>query len=297
MRLLITSILTLCIVSSTHGTKVIIVHGSFATNEPWYKPGGDFFEAVNEQASAYNFTTESFSWSGIPDYQNILDGAKKLAHSINKNLGERHILIGHSHGGNVILLASQLLNTVPPETIPVLVPATTHFLYRELRVNKPLDEYKKIIRTLSESFSSWQPLQWFFKKDRTKKQASLKYPVTHIFLLGTPLITALFSPAMHQVKTVWNLYSQADSVQSLGGICSKTLPQKNRMHNFEVSLKTTDHLFFSPSHCDLHHPVIGSWLINLAELLNPAAITNKKLWFSNDEPPNSLLPNTTTTTL
>ena len=95
---------------SDQKTHVIIVHGTFAKKATWAQPGGAFFEEI--QNSNPNFHVESFNWGGGMGYDRIKAAATLAEHilTIRKNSNEsRIILIGHSHGGNVINLASQLL--------------------------------------------------------------------------------------------------------------------------------------------------------------------------------------------
>jgi hypothetical protein len=89
---------------------VIIVHGTFAHKAPWAQPGGAFFEEV--QNSYPDIHIESFNWGGGMGDDRIKAAASLAEHliTIRKNdSGSRIILIGHSHGGNVITLSSQLL--------------------------------------------------------------------------------------------------------------------------------------------------------------------------------------------
>ena len=91
-------------------THVIIVHGTFAHKAPWAQPGGAFFEEI--QNSNPNFHIESFNWGGGMGDDRIKAAATLAEHLLKtrKNTNEsRIILIGHSHGGNVINLSSQLL--------------------------------------------------------------------------------------------------------------------------------------------------------------------------------------------
>ena len=97
-------------------SKVIITHGVLGNDSDWYKPGGYFYEAVSESAKKLDQSVDTFSWTqdlgGITHYERIKAGIK-LAKQIvdNKVAGEKEIiLIGHSYGGHVIKVASQLLS-------------------------------------------------------------------------------------------------------------------------------------------------------------------------------------------
>jgi len=104
--ILLTSMLTIPLDCVT-----ILVHGSFAANTSWYTHQGKFFQTLEEQASKLNQKVVSFTWSGKPTIVNIVRGAEDLAKLIASYPPEEEIiLIGHSHGGNVINFASRLLN-------------------------------------------------------------------------------------------------------------------------------------------------------------------------------------------
>lgn len=88
----------------------IIIHGTWAQSEVWHTAQGDFFKAVKRSAEETKVVDEiiSFSWSGKLSYACQLEAAQKL-----KTLIESYgfvILIGHSHGATVGIIASQLMN-------------------------------------------------------------------------------------------------------------------------------------------------------------------------------------------
>ena len=93
--------------ASPHTT--LLVHGTFARNEPWWRPGGDFYSyLLNEGVRPDLYTGQDpFEWSG--EYSDAAramagDGLKNWlgAHSIQKPY-----LMTHSHGGSAAMLASQ----------------------------------------------------------------------------------------------------------------------------------------------------------------------------------------------
>ncbi len=89
---------------------IILVHGTFASNAAWYKPDGDFYEVLSVQAAKYGQIVVSFTWSGKLDGWARENGAQDLARLIlSYPDSEKVILIGHSHGGNVINIASNLI--------------------------------------------------------------------------------------------------------------------------------------------------------------------------------------------
>src|SRR5580692_7758644 len=89
---------------------VIVVHGSFGATLDWWKPGGDFFIPLEIQAKELGHQVVPFCWSGNPVESQIDGAAGVLAKLIiSYPAGTCIILVGHSHGGNVINRATQLL--------------------------------------------------------------------------------------------------------------------------------------------------------------------------------------------
>ncbi|MBS1988165.1 hypothetical protein JST56_04190 [Candidatus Dependentiae bacterium] len=112
-------IIFLCVPHFTARTVVIIIHGSFATTTSWPQPDGDFFKELENQAHQLGQKVISFCWSGIPTDQEIIKGGKMLAQLImSYPPSEEIFLVGHSHGGNVINIASQLLYKLAQEEKP-----------------------------------------------------------------------------------------------------------------------------------------------------------------------------------
>ena len=87
----------------------IIIHGTWAQNETWYLPGGDFFEAVKSCNDEIKRVDEvvSFSWSGKLGYPAQVEAAKNLAK--NMELYDSVILIAHSHGATIGMIASHVM--------------------------------------------------------------------------------------------------------------------------------------------------------------------------------------------
>lgn len=93
--------------ASPHTT--LLVHGTFAGNEPWWRPSGNFYSyLINEGVRPDLYAGQDpFEWSG-----GYSDAARAMAADDLKNwLGAHNIqkpyLITHSHGGSAAMLASQ----------------------------------------------------------------------------------------------------------------------------------------------------------------------------------------------
>lgn len=88
----------------------IIIHGTWSADQCWYMPGGDFFNALEETIKKINGSVISFTWSGGTTDHDRMHAAVKLAKLIDSYGSDAQItLVGHSHGGNVALLASGLI--------------------------------------------------------------------------------------------------------------------------------------------------------------------------------------------
>lgn len=89
----------------------IIVHGTWGSESNWYMPGGDFFDTLENTVSIKSSAVVPFCWSGGCGHQSRVRAAhnlSKLIAAYDKNIAV--YVIGHSHGGNVATLASQLLS-------------------------------------------------------------------------------------------------------------------------------------------------------------------------------------------
>ena len=88
----------------------IIVHGTWAKNTEWYRPSGDFFKAVQQCNNENDFVNDviSFTWSGKLGYPAQLQAAQELVEVIDQY--DSVILIAHSHGSTVGMIASAILS-------------------------------------------------------------------------------------------------------------------------------------------------------------------------------------------
>lgn len=93
----------------------VITHGTFAANGKWYRPGGDFYEALNRNRPDLHVHDRSFRWTGA-----YSDAARKAdARLLQKWLADQGLstrrgqtpssapdFFAHSHGGTVANLAT-----------------------------------------------------------------------------------------------------------------------------------------------------------------------------------------------
>lgn len=103
-------ILLLLYASLIHTHEVfIIIHGTWSSEALWYMPGGDFFEEFEK--NCVNGHVIPFCWSGKNDHEARIRAAQTLTKLIQSYPVETTItIVAHSHGGNVAILASQILS-------------------------------------------------------------------------------------------------------------------------------------------------------------------------------------------
>ncbi len=90
-------------------TVFIIIHGTWAAKEPWPMPEGDFFQQVEKQCKK-DEKVISFHWTGTLSSNARRSAAQSLVKLIESYPPKtKFVVAGHSHGGNVGVIASQLL--------------------------------------------------------------------------------------------------------------------------------------------------------------------------------------------
>src|SRR5579872_4374982 len=104
------SLFSIAIKAHASQTVYIIIHGTWSRPFNWQMPGGNFYEALKAAAQPHDATTAFLNWSGNNSHEARLEGARRLVSLINTYSPEDSInIVAHSHGGNVGILASQLL--------------------------------------------------------------------------------------------------------------------------------------------------------------------------------------------
>ena len=230
---------------------VILVHGSFAINATWHQPNGNFYERLKKSSALLNKKVISFLWAGSPR-KNIIQNAGILLAEIIKSYppNEEITLIGHSHGGNVIAIASQQL-------VPL-----------------PLNDSKE------ETTHNQNLSQILFSLTITPRKnlasiATKKYIINKIYLLGTPIDSSLYKLNMNVIEVAYNIYSQGDFIQSVGGTYDKIYPTQPGITNLEITIKNSGLLNSgTPTHSELHHELLAKWLLFIPEQLQSCNLGN-----------------------
>jgi len=276
---------------------IILVHGTFAINQDWYKPNSDFYIELEQQAKLQNQNLVPFSWAAENNYKSRLTAAEILAKLIlSYPENETIILIGHSHGGNVINLASQLLNDPMDQLMEdddsetlyaeleelinaaydtIVLGKTKSFIlnfdlktYLEhleklLPSNLRNDDYLENIKLIIQTYEN-------INKEKSKKihlkspPPSKEYLIEDVFLLATPIDEDIYAPDMFIIKNVYNLYSSADLVQPVLGYYKRTLPKHERIRNLQATIKTKEKII-NPSHSDFHDSTIAKSLLSIPD--------------------------------
>jgi hypothetical protein len=85
----------------------VMTHGTWAAEQDWYKPDGDFYEAMAVNRGDLDLHDESFTWSGDYSDQARRAAALKLKQWIGDQGLVRPDFFAHSHGGTVANLATK----------------------------------------------------------------------------------------------------------------------------------------------------------------------------------------------
>jgi pimeloyl-ACP methyl ester carboxylesterase len=86
----------------------IIIHGTWASDGTWWRPGGDFFEFARtdlNRADLYD-RSDLFMWSGKNRDSKRRQAALALDKWLRGHPARKVNVFAHSHGGNVAMLAT-----------------------------------------------------------------------------------------------------------------------------------------------------------------------------------------------
>lgn len=137
-------------------TLIITVHGTNAKHAKWTYDGKlvDFLtEETLKTEETFKYQIARFCWSGGNSHTKRLKAGKELADYIRKlSKVYPHMqfnLIGHSHGGNVIMYAiNKLRETNDENKIKKVITLATPYLYMKLRKLNPLIIYSSFFLML-----------------------------------------------------------------------------------------------------------------------------------------------------
>lgn len=87
---------------------LLLIHGTWSSDAAWYQPGGDFFTHIATLRNDLYGAADFFKWSGGWSDGARLAGATTLKQWVESRGESGLALMGHSHGANVILKATEL---------------------------------------------------------------------------------------------------------------------------------------------------------------------------------------------
>jgi hypothetical protein len=105
--------------TSAYGNKIVIIviHGTWAANAEWYRPGGEFFRALQKHKWQHECCVVPFTWSGKLNKESRKIAGYNLAQLMRSYPADTiFYIISHSHGSNVGIIASQVLARIPGNT-------------------------------------------------------------------------------------------------------------------------------------------------------------------------------------
>ena len=109
-------------VQGTPSQVIILIQGTFSRNASWTKPGSAFLKGIRKSAPNDSLIL-GFTWTGkncaLAREKAALKLRQHLLASAEKYPCAPHVLIGHSHGGNIALRAASRASTSSQNCVPV----------------------------------------------------------------------------------------------------------------------------------------------------------------------------------
>jgi len=256
---------------------VILIHGSFASQSNWCRPHGNFYQELEKQANQLNQRLVSFSWPGTPTYDELSLAAESLIKLLlSYPTNEQIILIGHSHGGNIINLASQFLYDPIEDLLEQATGANLSTYLQQATHNLQQASFNSSITNAYNVSALSKPEHDLTYTTRRKSQTiKKKYFIDRVYLLGTPVDISRYNPCMKTIHELYNFYSQGDHIQPVLGLYQRTYPTHERIANLSITIKNIGFLQSNqPSHTTLHHPIIAQWLLAIPSKLKEEKLGN-----------------------
>lgn len=279
-------------VGKTEKTQIILIHGTFGEESEWYQQNGTFYQKIEknykEKYPENSFEMISFSWSGeLSAISRMLASGNLVKVLLN---APNNITIGHSHGGNIVNLASQILKVI------LMGDQSDHFGNYVLELaqmlkesedeehkkkatynqqNISLDEIKSELSALVKNIANQY-------KNEIEKIKQLKarelfisgktyFVIDQSYLLATPVNETWYLPCQDTVRNTYLLYSQGDFVQTI-------LPMyKSKYSHVHYHIKNLNTYFqfienekekiIIPSHSEMKAHEIADILLDIPELI------------------------------
>jgi len=258
---------------------IIVVHGTFAANESWYRSDGDFVKSLKESMA---FLPEgdickksaiiSFRWSGNNSFRSRLEAAKDLVELIlSYPSGEPIVLVLHSHAGNVGALATNLLKnplfsaTRDFEQNSFAEAQTEHCL--RLLKDQPVDDcfLEETIKNCAELVLEASLRDATVVRDVFS--LAIERSISRVYLLATPVDVSLYACDMSIVKECYSLYSTEDLIQTVAGFYGRVFPKSKCLINIDVKKRVLSKKKIGLGHSGMRSCDIGFWLLQLPGLI------------------------------
>ncbi len=266
---------------------VFLVHGTFASKDQWHQKGGDFYQAYADINATETIIT--CTWSGKLSAQAHIEAAEALcALIIQRPYDEKKTFLGHSHGGNVINIASHLLDTaqyaVKHEYVTVkerinnllkIFPSDAQYVKEDFPFSYTRDlensaqdkkiEEEDLKEQLRNSIENIAGMLIEIDQDGIRF-VKKRYVMHQVQLLATPILAEKYYPNMSIIERVEHYYSTQDWIQKIGGNMVNTYLPHVRLAQIEVGFSISDNseAWIAPDHGALHNPLMARWLANKA---------------------------------
>ena len=118
----------------------VVTHGTWAANNGWYKPGGDFYEGLKARRPDLDVHDQSYKWSG----SNSPAARQLAADELKKWIPDQGLSVpdffAHSHGATVAHIATKRADAVQFDRLVLMGwPARERFFPDFSRVNRIID--------------------------------------------------------------------------------------------------------------------------------------------------------------
>lgn len=277
---------------------VILVHGSLAKTEDWYRPSehpskGLFYKELSNQANRLGLgKVIPFSWSGKSGLgsrkMGVIEHIKAAEHltklirdGFSKNAPEHAIkldgplyLVGHSNGGVVETIATQMLfnphsSEAEGRPVPALfgrdsraIPAlktkiesaqnSSDVSRLEKKVNQTTTQCRRLIADAVERMR-----KTYSPSDRSQIK------VAQLIMIATPIDQSLYTANMHVVDKVCSLFSEDDSLQKNFARDGRRYPKGSNVMNFRVAVRSPGGGIYYPFHTQMRHHSVARYLLSL----------------------------------
>src|SRR5262249_19624504 len=120
---------------------VTVVHGTFARGAEWIKQDSTLTRFLRKNIRNGPVHIQPFLWSGANKISARINAADELrcvlVDQVKTHPNDRHFVIGHSHGGNLAMLAIQT-NAVLKQHVGLICLSTPFLQLERQKFSKPL---------------------------------------------------------------------------------------------------------------------------------------------------------------